>query len=126
MYKVVGYVIIKKDATTHLGATSASEFTGKACRVLEFAQDGGVLVINPEATALAAFESQDIQAKFRCEIVDGVIVPPDLNVLQQMVYVEKAICRKGGYNEIVTKMVIAASLAKGRFCDSFLWDKQYK
>ena len=38
--------------------------------------------------------------------------------------VSKRMFRKGGYNDIVKKMVIAASLNRGEFNDVFLFQKQ--
>ena len=49
---------------------------------------------------------------------------PNLDMFNEMMYVTKAQQRKGGYNEIVRNMVIAASLMKGNFHDSFLWALQ--
>jgi len=32
--------------------------------------------------------------------------------------------RKGGYNKLLSRMVIEASLMKGKFTDNFLWQLQ--
>lgn len=57
----------------------------------------------------------------KCGYVNGVVTPPDLDTMNEMFYVTKATSRKGGYNDILSRMVIAASLMKGKFNDSFLW-----
>jgi hypothetical protein len=91
---------------------------------MEFGVDDCVLVLNPEGTALASFDKEDVQRSFKCGYSGGIVTPPDLDMLNQMLYVTKAQQRKGGYNNLVRNMVIAASLSKGEFSDSFLWQKQ--
>lgn len=121
---IVGFVDIKKDATTCKGAKNPDEFIGKTCRVMEFDRDGGALVLNPQGTALAMFDKQDIYRRFKCGYANGVVTPPDLDMMEQMMYVTKAQTRKGGYNNILCQMVIQASLMKGEFHDYLLWTKQ--
>lgn len=121
---IVGFVEIKKNATTCAGAEDPDEFIGKTCRVIEFNKEGGVLVLNPEATALAMFDKEDISRGFRCGYVNGVVTPPDMDSMSQMMYASKATTRKGGYNQLLANMVIQASLSKGEFHDSMLWAKQ--
>lgn len=129
MTDLVGYCVIKKDATTGNGMEPES-FLGKTVRVMEFARDGGVLVVNNAATAMCMFDKEDIARSFstihsfKCGQVGDVVTPPGLNALEQMMYAAKAMARKGGYNHIVREMVIASSLHRGEFCDSVLWAKQ--
>ncbi len=124
MNNIVGFVHIKKDATTCKGAQYPNEFIGETCAVMEFGVDGCVLALNPKGTALAMFDKEDIQSSFKCGFSAGVVTPPDLNMVEQMMYVTKAQTRKGGYNWIVRDMVIAASLHKNQFNDSLLWQLQ--
>jgi hypothetical protein len=124
MDKIVGFAHIKKDATTCAGAINPEEFIGQTCAVMEFGFDDCVLVLNPQGTALASFDKEDVQRSFKCGYSAGIVTPPDLDMLNQMLYVTKAQNRKGGYNNLVRNMVIAASLSKGEFSDSFLWAKQ--
>lgn len=91
---------------------------------MEFGHDGCVLVINPQSTALAMFEKEDIYRSFKCGYFSGVLTPPELNHIEEMLYYHKAISRKGGYNRVLMNMVIQASLMKGKFTDDFLWQKQ--
>lgn len=125
MQDIVGFVHINKNATTCKGAINPSEFIGKTCAVMEFSKiDGCVLVLNPQSTALAMFDKQDVYRKFECNYINGVVVPPNLNLIEQITYVTAAQNRKGGYNALLRNMVIEASLMKGKFHDSFLWAKQ--
>jgi hypothetical protein len=70
------------------------------------------------------FQKQDIYRGFKCGYSSGIVTPPDLDKINQMIYVEKATNRKGGYNQLVRNMVIQASLMKGQFYDNFLWSLQ--
>jgi hypothetical protein len=120
---VVGYCTIKKDADGQ-SAISMDHFRGQDVRVMEFASDGGVLVINSEATGVAMFDKEHISRKFECGLAADVVTPPGLNLVEQTLYVGKVLSRKGGYNLILKNMVIQASLAKGKFNDGFLFAVQ--
>ena len=119
----VGYCTIKKDATTGKG-TDIKTFLGADVRVMEFARDGGVLVVNCKATGMAMFDKEDVVRKFECGTYGEYITPPNLNPLEQMAYMTKLITRKGGFNNLVRSMVIQASLHKGKFTDDFLFQKE--
>jgi len=121
--EVVGYCTIHRDAKTGTGM-NLEKFIGKDVRVMEFAKDGGVLVISADAQSMATFDKEDVYRKFECSISGDVICPPDMNVIEQMMYHTKVITRKGGYNNILRNMVIEASLMKGKFVDGFLFAKQ--
>jgi|688.fasta_scaffold134854_9 hypothetical protein len=121
---ICGFAYIKKDATTCRGGENPKDFIGNICAVLDFGWDGCVLVLNPQSTALAMFDKEDVYQKFECGYVDGVITPPNLDMLVQAMYVMKARTRIGGYNHILRDMVIQASLIKGVFYDKFLWERQ--
>ena len=124
MNDIVGFVHIKKDATTCKGAEFPAEFYGQNCAVMEFGFDDCVLVLNPQGTALAMFDKEDVRSSFKCGYSNGVVTPPGLNMMEQMMYVAKAQTRKGGYNNIVREMVIASSLHKNQFNDGFIWQMQ--
>ena len=121
---IVGFVNIRQNATTCKGALNPNEFIGNTCPVMEFGSDDCVLVLNPKGTAMAMFDKEDIVSKFKCKLVNGIVCPPDLHLLDQMIYIHKCQTRKGGYNNVVMNMVIQASLMKGEFTDSFLFQKQ--
>lgn len=118
-----GYAIIRHGAQG-TSAIGLEAFYGRPVRVMEFAQDGGVLVIDSQATGLGMFDKEHVQRSFRCTMQGHVVCPPDLDTLSRMAYVTMAMARKGGYPPIVGQMVIAASLHRGEFHDSLLWAKQ--
>lgn len=120
---IVGYCTIKKDATTGV-AQNIKSFLGKDVRVMEFARDGGALVINSEATEMAMFNKEDIIRRFECGTQGEYLTPPNLDTLQQMAYMTKLMSRKGGFNQIVRAMVIQTSLHKGKYTDDFLFQKE--
>ena len=122
--EVVGYAEIKKDATTGTSAIPMDNFLGKVCRVFEFTPEGDVLIIDDKATGIATFDACDIHRKFECKVVGDVITPPNMNMIEQTVYVAKVLSRKGGYNTLLKNMVIQASLMKGKFNDNFLFQVQ--
>lgn len=124
MNNIVGFANINKNATTCKGAKNPSEFIGEICPVMEFGFDGCVLVLNPKCNAMAMFDKEDIKTSFKCGYSNGVVTPPDLDTIEKMLYVVKAQGRKGGYNNLLSNMVIQASLMKGKFSDSFLWAMQ--
>lgn len=122
---LAGFAHINRNATSCKGAKKPEEFIGHTCAVMEFDCDGGALVLNPQGTAMAMFDKEDIYRKFECGgIVSDVVCPPNVNELEKMMYVAKCLGRKGGYNQLVRNMVIEASLMKGKFHDSFLWALQ--
>jgi len=122
--EIVGFVHIKEDATTCKGAINPGEFKGEICPVMEFDSDGGALVLNPKGSALGMFEKQDIDRRFKCTYKDGIVMPPELDMVGQVTYMAKARSRKGGYNSILARMVIQNSLSKGEFNDNFIWVRQ--
>lgn len=121
---IVGYCTIKKDATTCKGAEKPEQFLGKDCAVMEFDREGGVLCLNPDGTALAMFDKEDVIRKFECTIMGEYVMPPKLDMIQQMAYMTKLTSRKGGYNNIVRGMVIQYGLMEGVYNDNFLFQKE--
>ena len=95
MNKIVGFAHIKKEAPSCKGAKNPSEFLGQTCAVIEFSVDDCVLVLNPQSTALAMIDKEDVARSFKCGYINGVVTPPDLNLIEQMMYVTKAQTRKG-------------------------------
>lgn len=93
-------------------------------RILDIAVDGSVfLVLNSKGSALAMVEKSDVDMYFLCNVYCGVICPPNMNLFEKMAFAQSRIGRKGGYNNIVASLVILASLIKGEFTDSFLFQK---
>ena len=54
----VGYAEVKHDAVVL--AKTPKAFLGKICRVMEFASDGGALVIAPDGSELAMVDKEHI------------------------------------------------------------------
>jgi uncharacterized protein YerC len=119
-----GYAYIKGNTTTGISPAPMSDFENHTVRVMEFGHDDCVMVINAKANAIATFDKCDVGRSFRCGQQGDVITPPDLNMIEQMMYVGKAMSRKGGYNYMVGQMVIASSIHSGKFNDTVLWTKQ--
>jgi hypothetical protein len=125
MQTVVGYVLICKEPKSKIILGKLEDFAQTPCRVLEFSRfDGSALVVNSKADALNCFEKEDIIASFKCSILGDIICPPNLNEIERMAYAAKVMSRKGGYNELLRRMVISASLHKGEFNDNFLFQNQ--
>ena len=121
--EVVGYCRIKKDATTGNGE-HLLKFLGKTVRVIEFCVDGGVFVIANDASCLASFDKEDVVSKFECGILGEYIFPPNMDYINQIMYMTKVQNRKGGWAPILKEMIIIHSLHKGVFTDNVLWAKQ--
>lgn len=124
MNQIVGFAYINPNAKTCKGAINPDEFLGKTCAVMEFGFDDCILALNPEGTALAMFDKEDVHKKFKCNYINGIVIPPDLEFIEQMIYINKIQQRKGGYNNLIRNMVIEASLLKGKFYDHFLMTKK--
>lgn len=126
MNTIKGYALIKRKTTTVVTTGKKYDFEGKIVRVMSWANDGsGILCINPQATALATLENCDIERSFKCKVFSNdIIMHPDISDEDALFYRLKVLSRKGGYNDILKRMVIAASLHRGAFCDSVLWAKQ--
>lgn len=123
MNEIAGYCTIKKDATSGT-AQNLDKFLGKDVRVMEFARDGGVLVVSSDATEMAMFDKVDVIRKFECTVMGEYIMPPRLDELQKMAYMVKLSHRKGGWNNTLKNMVIQYGLMKGVYNDDFLFQKE--
>lgn len=123
---IVGYVLIKKDAECQYAVMSKpEELQGKILRALEFNDNTSTaLIINKESNAMDSIDYDDIHWKFKCIEVNGVILPPEDNVITNIMMSDIRLTRKGGYNNDIKHMVIAASLHKQKFYDGFLFEKQ--
>ncbi len=121
---VVGYALIKSDATSITSPIGIEHWINCPVRVLEFSFDGSILALNSKADSLAMIDVKDIKSSFECKVVNNLyIVAPNLSFIEESLYVGNCLQRKGGYNTIVRDMVVAASLHSGKFNDSFLWQK---
>lgn len=95
-------------------------------RIIDIAVDNsGFLCLEPGGRAICQVNSMtDVGAYFLCDSFANVLLPTGLNPVQKMAESARRLNRKGGYNDIVRKLVIAASIQKGEFYDNFLFTKQ--
>lgn len=123
---IAGYILIKCDAKCdYVAMLNAKEWQGKTVRALELNDNTNTaLVINSEANAMDMIDYDDIKAKFKCSEFNDVLVPPDNDLITNMMESSMRMTRKGGYDGVVKSMVIAASLHKEEFNDDFLFQKQ--
>ena len=122
---IKGFCILKNFATVRGYRGNLAELLNTPLVIMDVAVDkSGFLILNKQHTAMADVQMSDVDRYFLCEIVCGVVLPPNLTQEQKAAGVAKRISRKGGYNHIVKNMVIAASLTKGEFNDDFLFELQ--
>jgi hypothetical protein len=124
---VVGYAMLKSGLGTRptMAMGDENSWNNAVVRLLEHNESTeAVLVHNLDTGHLGMFDFEDIQSKFLCKEISNVIIPPSTSFLENLSEVDKRINRKGGYNEFIKKMVIVASLNKGKLCDDFLFQKQ--
>lgn len=116
-----GYAELKADANSTFCVGPLAEYRGQVLRVMDWGVDGSAMVLNMNGNALGDFPPEAIHRSFRCKEYGHVLLPPDMGLVEQMVYVTRCLGRKGGYDQRVRWMVIGASLQKGRFEDGLLW-----
>lgn len=120
---VKGYAIIKQCATS-ISNVPIESFKGYPVRVLEFAPDGGVLVVNSEASGLAMFDKEDIHSKFECGEFNDFLIPPNLNdMMNKIHYISSVLIHKEnqpGFRDmnLIKKLIICQSLSQGKFTDT--------
>lgn len=123
--KIAGYAIPNVDADGQ-SPNPISDFQGKICIALEINHKSkSVLLLNPEQTALGAFDLDQIDRYFECRCFSGLLVPPDLNTFQTMEYIGRVFSYTQNLTRdmnFIKKMVIAASLHKGKFEDSIYFN----
>lgn len=124
--EIKGYCMLKSTNTVTGYVGDIKELLPPhALRIIDIAVDGnGFLVLNANSSALAMVEKEDVDYLFYCSVLNGVICPPDINFAERLQFAVSRQTRKGGYNNIVANIVIAASLSKGYFTDDFLFQKQ--
>lgn len=122
MMDIVGYAQLSAYARGNgVREPHQEQFKRAIVPVLEFAENGDVLVLAPNGSCIGDFYKADVRSSFRCHMQGEVLCPPDLDMLGRMSYMAMCLQRKGGYGPIVRQMVIAASLSRGKFTDGFLW-----
>ena len=124
MNEVKGYAMISPKATTFTSTNKLEEFTKQPVRIHDINERGDVLVLNPEATALASVDACDVLSHFRCDVSGEFLLPPGLDILNQFAYATKLQMRKGGYNQTLRAMIVLNSLRKGKYDDAFIFQKE--
>ena len=110
MNDIVGYVYIKQ-STTGISPATIKEFLNVPLRVMEFSETG-VLVIHPNGEAIATFDNVDIVCRFECSYLGNVVCPPNMSLGEKIAYAYRCQNRKGGYNDLLCRMVIMSSRIK--------------
>ena len=123
--EIQGYCMLKSTNTViGYAGEIADLLPPNILKILDIAVDGnGFLVLNGKGNALAMVEKSDVSLYFLCNVYCGVICPPNMNLFEKTEFAQSRIERKGGYNNIVASIVIAASLSRGEFTDSFLFQE---
>lgn len=95
-------------------------------RIIDIGRDNsGFLALEPGGLCLLDIRSMEgVDKYFFCESSGDYILPPNLTYKDKFGYIFKCMNRKGGYDNIIRRMVIFASLHSGKFDDRFLWDKE--
>ncbi len=119
---IKGFAHIKNETKSIISPAPSSDFEGEIVRVIDWAvDDSSALCINPKGTAIGDIPMEDICRSFRCGSQGPVLTPPGASITEQIFYTTKVLRRKGGYNSILKRLVVAASLSKGKFDDSILF-----
>lgn len=122
---IVGYCLPKRNAEGQ-SPVDLSEFRGLPCRCFEINHETkAILCINSKATGLASFDFDQIEKYFECQSFSGLLVPPAIDTLSAMQYVARVFSypqNKKRDMSFISKMVIAASLSKGKFDDTLYFN----
>lgn len=118
---IKGYCTIKESAEGRYVADVKKWKEALYCRVMDYNIDGDVLALLPDGKTMGMFNKNEVESFFPCVVFGNVLCPPDADFAVQMVYYHKVISRKGGYNDLLKRMVILASLRKGKLDDEFLF-----
>lgn len=123
--EIQGYCMLKSTNTViGYAGERADLLPPNILKILDIAVDGnGFLVLNGKGNALAMVEKSDVSLYFLCNVFCGFICPPNMNLFEKMAFAQGRIERKGGYTNRVASIVIAASLIRGEFTDSFLFQE---
>ena len=134
--EVKGYCLLKSTEHCFIGYNEKSDpagyreikesLVGRPLRIVDVAVDNsGFLVLAPNGRALVDVRSMDdVDRHFLCDELADVLIPCGLSPQEKMMESMRRMNRKGGYNELLRKMVIVASLQKKEFNDDFLFAKQ--
>jgi len=120
MMEIAGYAMVRSDAKI-VTAGNPKDYINGRIRCMEINSDGDILALAPNGASIAMIDAKDVISSFRCDIIGDVVIPPGLSMIDKISYSAAAMGRKGGYNQTVREMVIAASLHSNKFNDGFIW-----
>ena len=120
---IEGYCFVNKDADV-MSTLGAKAFQGNIVRCLEINEDTkSILALSNCGTALGMFDIKDTRCRFKCGQQNGWITPPNLEPLKRSAYVVSLLNKTPPKDkDLIMKLVIANSLAKGKFC-SVVYDR---
>lgn len=120
-----GYCLIKNNPTTlNPKPKDIQQFVNVPLRIIDAGVDNSYLVVNPKGDEVVMVDSQDVVRVFTCNFIGDVPIPQEMDYIQGLLYYQKLQSRKGGFNEILRRMLIASSLRSGKFNDTFLFQNQ--
>jgi hypothetical protein len=120
-----GYCIIKKDANFKNVMGAPVDWLDKPLRAVELNDNtDSAIVLSESGTMVGMFDYKDIRCQFKCNDHGEVLLPPNLDAVEKLLYFTYTMGRNVGYNKIVRTMVIMGSLHSGEFNDKFLWQRK--
>ena len=120
--ETAGFVILKSNADCKHAVGDPKEWTSGIKLALEINnRTNSVLLV--QGAQMGMFDFKDVDRKFECIRQGDVLMPLGLNEMEKMMYFGLVMGRNGGNNNMTMRMVMAASLHRGEFCDSVLWQK---
>lgn len=121
---IKGYCLLKSSLDCDIIMGTKADWENKICSAMELNDvTQSALLIDSSGTQMGMFEYKHIERMFKCDVVNGVIIPPTKDLMKGFFEASVRQSRKGGYNDIVKRMVIAASLHRQEFNDDFLFEK---
>jgi len=118
--EIQGFVYLKKDADCEYAMGTPEDWQGKIHAAIEINEETGSVLLIVDAF-MGMFDMKEVILKFHCKVHQKVLIPKGLNFIEESAYIMKRLQRKGGYNLDIKRMVIAASLEKGKLYDDFLF-----
>lgn len=120
------FIAYDKDSNPEVYEDIKKRVSESPLRIMDIGvNNSGFLCIEPLARCLVDIRSMDsVSSHFFCESQGDVLLPPGLDIIKKSAEFIKRMSRKGGYGDIVRKMVIFNSLRVGKFDDEFLFSKE--
>ena len=120
--EIQGFCLLKNDANFKSAVGNEESWKGKPLMAMEI-NDGTESVLLLNEVNMGMFDFKDVRSSFKCIKKGDVLIPHNLNEVEQLIYFSHVMNRNGGCNDITMRMTIASSLHSGEFNDTFLWTK---